>query len=165
VPEDRKLAGLILQMNIAQNISLANITKIEHWGFLNESLENSMAKKYLSELNIKAASPHQIVEELSGGNQQKVVLAKWLATQPNILLLDEPTRGIDVKAKNEIYKLIGNLASSGIAIVMISSELPEILSISDRIIVLSEGKISGEFSPTAATEEKLLEAAIPKSLV
>ena len=122
-----------------------------------------MAQDYVDRLKIKTPSLKQVVENLSGGNQQKVIIAKWLATNPKILLLDEPTRGIDVNAKNEIYKLINELAQAGLAIVMVSSELPEIMAIADRIIVLSEGKQTAEFSPAQATEESIMRAAIPKS--
>ena len=122
-----------------------------------------MAQDYVERLRIKAPSVQQVVENLSGGNQQKVIIAKWLATNPRILLLDEPTRGIDVNAKNEIYRLICELTQAGLAIVMVSSELPEIMAIADRIIVLSEGKQTAEFSISQATEELIMKAAIPKS--
>jgi ribose transport system ATP-binding protein len=105
----------------------------------------------------------QIVENLSGGNQQKVVIAKWLVTNPRVLLLDEPTRGIDINAKNEIYRLISELAKAGLAILMVSSELPEIMAVADRIIVLSEGRQTAEFTSSTATEELIMKAAIPKS--
>ena len=163
VPEDRKLQGLIIEMSVRDNISLASVEQAERWGFLNNRLEKKLANDYIDRLKIKAASVRQKVANLSGGNQQKVVVAKWLATKPRVILLDEPTRGIDVNAKNQIYKLISELAAAGLAIVMVSSELPEILAISDRIIVLSEGRQTGSFSPSEATEEILLKAAIPKS--
>jgi ribose transport system ATP-binding protein len=114
-------------------------------------------------LRIKTPSVKQRVENLSGGNQQKVVIAKWLATNPRVLLLDEPTRGIDINAKNEIYRLISELAKAGLAILMVSSELPEIMAIADRIVVLSEGKQTAEFASSKATEELIMKAAIPKS--
>ncbi len=161
VPEDRKLQGLIIEMSVRDNITLASIEQIEQWGFLNNRLEKRLANDYINRLKIKAASVRQKVGNLSGGNQQKVVIAKALATKPRVLLLDEPTRGVDVNAKNEIYKLISELAEAGLGIVMVSSELPEILAISDRIIVLSEGRQTGSFSPSEATEEILLKAAIP----
>lgn len=163
VPEDRKLQGLIIEMSVRDNISLASIRQAEKWGFLSNRLEKRLADDYVNRLKIKTASVRQTVGNLSGGNQQKVVIAKWLATKPRVILLDEPTRGIDVNAKNEIYKLISELAAAGLGIVMVSSELPEILAISDRIIVLSEGRQTGSFSPSEATEEILLGAAIPKS--
>ena len=118
----------------------------------------------MNRLRIKAASERQSVKDLSGGNQQKVVIAKWLATKPKVLLLDEPTRGIDVNAKNEIYKLISELAAAGLTIIMSSSELPEIMTIADRIIVLSEGRQTAEFPRVSATEESILKAALPRSL-
>jgi len=163
VPEDRKLQGLIIEMSVRDNISLASIEQAERWGFLNHRLEKRLANDYIGRLKIKTASVGQKVANLSGGNQQKVVIAKWLATKPKVILLDEPTRGVDVNAKNEIYKLISELATAGLGIIMVSSELPEILAISDRIIVLSEGRQTGSFSPSQASEEILLKAAIPKS--
>lgn len=161
VPEDRKLQGLILEMSVGASISLASIEQTERLGFLSNRLEKALAKNYIDRLRIRTASERQVVEALSGGNQQKVVIAKWLATKPRILLLDEPTRGIDVNTKNEIYRLISELAEADLAIIMISSELPEIMTIADRIIVLSEGKQTAEFSRAEASEEAILKAAIP----
>ena len=161
VPEDRKLQGLILEMSVGASISLASIEQTERFGFLSNRLETALAKNYIDRLRIRTTSARQVVEALSGGNQQKVVIAKWLATKPMILLLDEPTRGIDVNAKNEIYRLISELAEADLAIIMISSELPEIMTIADRIIVLSEGKQTAEFSRAEASEEAILKAAIP----
>ncbi len=163
ITEDRKLEGLVSQMTVAASISLASIEQAEHFGFLSNRLETRLAQDYVERLRIKTQSIQQVVENLSGGNQQKVIIAKWLATKPRILLLDEPTRGIDVNAKNEIYRLISELTQSGLAIVMVSSELPEIMAIADRIIVLSEGKQIAEFSHLQATEELIMKAAIPKS--
>ena len=124
--------------------------------------ETALAKKYIGELAIKTSSVKQVARNLSGGNQQKIVLAKWLATKPLVLMLDEPTRGIDINAKNEIYKLILQLADEGLGIIVVSSELPEILAISDRILVLTEGCLTASFTRSEATEEKILKAAIPK---
>jgi ribose transport system ATP-binding protein len=163
VTEDRKLEGLILDMSVAENISLASLKQTERFGFLSGAIENRLAQDYVERLRIKTPSVKQIVENLSGGNQQKVVITKWLATNPRVLLLDEPTRGIDINAKNEIYRLISELAREGLAIVMVSSELPEIMAIADRIIVLSEGKKTAEFPHSQATEEMIMKAAIPKS--
>ncbi len=163
VTEDRKLEGLILDMSVAANISLASLEQTERFGFLSGAIGNRLARDYIERLRIKTPSVKQIVENLSGGNQQKVVIAKWLATNPRILLLDEPTRGIDINAKNEIYRLISDLAKAGLAILMVSSELPEIMAIADRIIVLSEGKQTAEFTSSEATEELIMKAAIPKS--
>lgn len=164
VPEDRKLSGLILQMTVSQNITLACLKKLSRAGFVSATEERKLTKEYVNRLGIKTPSLRQLVQNLSGGNQQKVVLAKWLALKPKVLILDEPTRGIDVNAKAEIYALINQLAKSGIAIVLVSSELPEILAMSDRIMVMSEGQKTGEFRKEEATEEKLLKAAIPRSL-
>lgn len=163
VPEDRKRQGLVLDMSVAASVSLASIGQIERFGFLSNRLERALTDSYIDRLHIKTASQAQSVKNLSGGNQQKVVIAKWLATKPKVLLLDEPTRGIDVNAKNEIYKLISELVAAGLAIVMSSSELPEIMTIADRIIVLSEGRKTAEFSRAAATEESILKAALPRS--
>jgi ribose transport system ATP-binding protein len=133
-------------------------------GFLNSNKEASLAKKYTDDLKIKTSSDKQLAKNLSGGNQQKIVLAKWLATKPKILMLDEPTRGIDINAKNEIYKLILQLADEGLGILVVSSELPEILAVSDRILVMSEGSITAEFAANEATEDNILKAAIPKTI-
>lgn len=155
--EDRKLEGLVLGMDVGKNISL---TTLPEFDLLRSKNENAEAKIYVKSLNIKTPTIHTLCQNLSGGNQQKVVLAKWLSTEPKILLMDEPTRGIDINAKNEIYKLIEKLASEGLSIIVASSEIPELLAISDRILVMADGKISGEFSTEEATEEKLLKAAI-----
>jgi len=163
-PEDRKRQGLVMDMSVAASISLASIEKVERFGFLSDRLERGLARGYIDNLTIKTASEREPVRNLSGGNQQKVVIAKWLATSPKVLLLDEPTRGIDVNAKNQIYRLIGELAAAGLAIVMISSELPEIMTIADRLVVLSEGRQTAEFSRLEATEESILKAALPQSL-
>ncbi len=160
VPEDRKLDGLVLNMSVAQNTSLVSVKQIEKNGFLSSKKEKQLAEHFIDSLKIKTPSSGQPVQNLSGGNQQKVVLAKWLAIHPQVLLLDEPTRGIDINAKNEIYQLINELAGSGLGILVVSSELPEILAISDRIYVLAQGRITGEFSQDQASEEKLLKAAI-----
>lgn len=159
VTEDRKAEGLVLGMDVEENISL---TTLPSGGLVNKNKEAQLAQKYISELNIKTPSAQQLCLNLSGGNQQKVVLAKWLATQPDILMLDEPTRGIDINAKNEIYVLIKALAAEGKGILIASSEIPEILALSDRILVLSSGKITAEFAAHEATEEKLLQSALPK---
>jgi len=160
VPEDRKLQGLILNMNIAKNTSMACLQNLSSFGFIKKKKEVQLGKKYISELKTAVPSANIAVEKLSGGNQQKVVLAKWLATHPKVLLLDEPTRGIDVGAKSEIYKLIRELAEQGMGIVVVSSELPEILAISDTILVLSESKLTATFSREEASEEKIMNAAI-----
>lgn len=157
VTEDRKTEGLVLSMNVASNISL---TTLPGNSLLNEKSEQQLAKDYISALAIKTPSAKQLCVNLSGGNQQKVVLAKWLATNPRILMLDEPTRGIDINAKNEIYEIIKKLAGEGKSIVIVSSEIPELLALADRILVMSEGKLKAEFSAEDANEDKLLKAAI-----
>ena len=162
-PEDRKELGLILGMSVEENMTLASLDKVQYLGFLKSKDGERVAEKYVNRLRIKTPSVKQKVNNLSGGNQQKVILGKWLATEPLVLLLDEPTRGIDVNAKKEIYSLIDELTSQGLAVVMVSSELPEILGLSDRIIVMSEGKLTAEFTRADATEELLLNAALPKS--
>lgn len=163
VPEDRKKDGLVLELNVKTNISLTTLDEIEEAGLLNYRKEAALAKKYIDDLQIKTFSEKQPARNLSGGNQQKIVLAKWLATKPKVLMLDEPTRGIDIRAKNEIYKLILKLADEGLGIIVVSSELPEILAISDRILVMSEGSLTAEYSIAEATENKILNAAIPKT--
>lgn len=160
VPEDRKLQGLILNMDVAQNTSLACLDKVLSYNLISTKKENELSLNYIKSLNTKVPSPKIEVSKLSGGNQQKVVIGKWLATSPKILLLDEPTRGIDIGAKTEIYKLINDLAKQGMGIVVVSSELPEILAVSDNILVLSESKLTGEFSQSEANEEKLMHAAL-----
>jgi ribose transport system ATP-binding protein len=164
IPEDRKRDGLVLQMDVQENIGLVNMDKIERLGFLMKGKEAALAEKYIGELGIKGAATGKPVRNLSGGNQQKVVLAKWLACGPRLLLLDEPTRGIDIQAKKEIYKLILHLASEGLGILLVSSELPEVLALSDKILVLSEGVLRKTFSGEEATEDSILEAALPQTI-
>jgi ribose transport system ATP-binding protein len=161
IPEDRKCDGLVLDMDIAGNISLASMKNILKFGLLHKTMERKQADAYRDKLNIKSYSSRQAAVKLSGGNQQKVVLSKWLVTNPKVLLLDEPTRGIDINAKNEIYKLMDELASQGIAIVVVSSELPEIMAVSDRIITICEGKLTGEFNRNEFSDDKILKAALP----
>jgi ribose transport system ATP-binding protein len=163
VPEDRKKDGLILGLSVRSNICLTTLGNMQTMGLLNKKKETALAKKYTGDLRIKTSSDKQLAKNLSGGNQQKIVLAKWLATKPKLLMLDEPTRGIDINAKNEIYKLIIQLADEGLGIIVVSSELPEILAISDRILVMAEGRITAEFAAGEATEDNILKAAIPKT--
>ncbi len=160
VPEDRKKDGLVLGMDVQTNISLTALAAVERAGFLSQQKESTLAKKYIADLQIKTPSEKQTAKNLSGGNQQKIVLSKWLATHPKLLMLDEPTRGIDVNAKNEIYKLILQLADEGMGILVVSSELPEILAISDRILVLCEGVLTAEMAVQDASEDSILKAAI-----
>ncbi len=162
-PEDRKNDGLVLGMSVAQNISLSCCERVSTARLLQRRQEDQLASDYIARLAIKTPSLQQAVQNLSGGNQQKVVLAKCLATNPRVLLLDEPTRGIDIGAKQEIYRLIRELASQGLAVVLVSSEMPELLALSHRILVLSEGKLTGEFKAAEATQGLLLKAALPSS--
>ncbi|MEA5405099.1 sugar ABC transporter ATP-binding protein [Arcicella sp. DC2W] len=160
VSEDRKKDGIVPELSVKQNICITTLPDLLSNGVLDNRKENNLADKYIQELRIKTSSSDQLIKNLSGGNQQKAILAKWLATKPKVLLLDEPTRGIDVNAKAEIYKLINQLAESGLGIIMISSELPEIFAVSDRVIVLSDGKVTGNYTISEASEEILLKAAI-----
>jgi ribose transport system ATP-binding protein len=160
LPEDRKKDGLVLNMEVKKNISLPCLEEVETMGLLNDKKESLLAKKYIQQLGIKTPSEDQITKNLSGGNQQKIVLAKWLERNPKILLLDEPTRGIDVNAKNEMYKLMQELAGKGMGIVMVSSELTEILTVSNRILVMAEGRITASMNANDATEDNILKAAI-----
>jgi ribose transport system ATP-binding protein len=164
VPEDRKKDGLVLGMDVRTNISLTALDEMEKAGFLSNNKEAALAHTYINELKIKTSSDKQAAGNLSGGNQQKIVLAKWLAKKPMLLLLDEPTRGVDINAKNEIYKLILRLADEGLGIIMVSSELPEILAVSDRVLVLSEGNLTAEIPIAGATESSILKAAISKTI-
>ncbi|MEN6579077.1 MAG: ATP-binding cassette domain-containing protein [Anaerolineaceae bacterium] len=160
VTEDRKGNGLILIEDVKQNISLANLKEITVGGVINENEEILVANKYCSELNIKTPTVQQKVRNLSGGNQQKVSLGKWLFVKPGIMILDEPTRGIDVGAKYEIYTIMNSLVEQGMSIIMISSELPEILGMSDRIYVMSAGKIKGEMPVEDASQESIMALAV-----
>lgn len=159
VPEDRKGLGLVLMHSIRRNLSLPSLPRLSRYGVVQETLVNRLVQTYMERLRIKAPSPNQLVENLSGGNQQKVVLAKWLAVRPRVLILDEPTRGIDVQTRAEVYELVHELASRGMAILLISSETAEILRESDRIVVLHEGQVMGELSAEAATEQRLVSLA------
>ncbi len=159
VTEDRKAQGLFLQLPVQWNISIAGLSQVVKRWILRHKLEKAMAQQYIDQLRIKAPSLSGAVETLSGGNQQKVILAKWMSTKPTILLLDDPTRGVDVGAKAEIYHLMNQFAEQGIGVIMVSSELPEILAMSDRILVLSEGRMVAEFSREEASEEKIMTAA------
>jgi len=164
VPEDRKLHGLVLNQTIKSNISITVLKQLENWGLiLNGKKEKELSKNYINQLGIKTNSDTAAAKSLSGGNQQKIVLAKWLATNPQVLLLDEPTRGIDINAKAEIYKLMKSLAATGMGIVMVSSELPEILAVSDRVLVLCEGELTASIPIEEATEAGILKYALHKN--
>ncbi|MEN6524573.1 MAG: ATP-binding cassette domain-containing protein [Anaerolineaceae bacterium] len=160
VTEDRKGNGLILIEDVKQNITLANLKEIAQHGIINENDEIVIANEYKTSLNIKTPSIEQKVRNLSGGNQQKVSLGKWLFVKPGVMILDEPTRGIDVGAKYEIYTIMNSLVEKGMSIIMISSELPEILGMSDRVYVMSAGRINGELPIEEATQEKIMEMAV-----
>jgi ribose transport system ATP-binding protein len=162
-PEDRKADGLVLDASVAKNVSLASLDALTRFGFVSRRREDSRGRDAVARLGIKTPSIAQAVGALSGGNQQKVVLAKGLACGPRVLLLDEPTRGIDVGAKREIYGLIDDLSRQGLAVLVASSELPEVLAISDRILVLAEGRMTAEFTRAEATEQAVLHAAIPRA--
>ena len=162
-PEDRKADGLVLAASVAKNVSLASLDTLTRFGFVSRRREDSRGRDAVARLGIKTPSIAQAVGALSGGNQQKVVLAKGLACGPRVLLLDEPTRGIDVGAKREIYALIDDLSRQGLAVLVASSELPEVLAISDRILVLAEGRMTAEFTRAEATEQAVLHAAIPRA--
>jgi ribose transport system ATP-binding protein len=159
VPEDRKSEGLISIQSIKHNISLTGLRLLSRMGFIRGSSETSLARTSSSQLSIKSSSEEAEVSTLSGGNQQKVVLAKWLWLKPSILILDEPTRGIDVGAKSEIHTLITNLAQNNVAVLLISSELPEVLRLADRIYVMRDGTITGELQRSEASQESIMHLA------
>lgn len=160
VPEDRRRHGVILDMSVATNATLASLNKLFKNGFLRFETEQKMAREFSQRLGVKTASIDTLAKNLSGGNQQKVALARWLMTDPKILILDEPTQGIDVGAKSEIYQLIVKLAENGLAILMISSETPEILGMSDRVAVMAKGEIVAILNREEATPYALLELAL-----
>ena len=164
VPEDRKLQGLILNQSVNKNISLTILDQLQNWGImLNHAKEKALSAEFITRLGIKTSSGNNAAQNLSGGNQQKIVIAKWLATNPKILLLDEPTRGIDINAKSEIYKLMKSLAENGMGIIMVSSELPEILAVSDRVLVICEGALTANLPIDNTTEQEILKYAIHKN--
>jgi rhamnose transport system ATP-binding protein len=160
VPEDRRRHGVIQQMSLTTNTSLAVISRISNHGFLHREAELTLTTDFIDKLEIHTASPFAPAGTLSGGNQQKVALSRWLATEPSIIILDEPTQGVDVGAKSEIHKLMGDLAERGFGILLISSEMSEILGMSDRIAVMQAGKITCTLDRTEATQEKILTAAL-----
>jgi rhamnose transport system ATP-binding protein len=153
VPEDRGVQGLVRPMTVRENFSLAALAKVAFAGFIDRAAERKLAEEGVARFSVKTSSLEQVVGKLSGGNQQKIVLGKWLANRPKLLILDEPTRGIDVGAKAEIHRLMGELAGQGLAILMISSELPEVLGMSDRVLVMREGRLVAEFPRAQATQE------------
>lgn len=165
VPEDRKEQGLILDLTVAENICMAIPKKLSIFGVISKKREGMFASQYVNQLSIRTPSIEQPVKYLSGGNQQRVVIAKWLAINPKVLLVDEPTRGIDVGAKAEIYLLLNELTKQGLAIVMVSSELPEILAMSDRILVMYQGRLQAELYGKNATEEEVMRHAIDHTTI
>ncbi|MCM3718404.1 sugar ABC transporter ATP-binding protein [Fictibacillus phosphorivorans] len=156
ITEDRKTEGLVLDFTIRDNMALPNLTSFSKKGFIDDKTENEFVDLLIKRLRIKTQSGETNAKDLSGGNQQKVVIAKWIGIGPKVLILDEPTRGVDVGAKREIYQLMNELTDRGVAIIMVSSELPEVIGMSDRILVVHEGKISGELSKNEATQEKIM---------
>jgi ABC-type sugar transport system ATPase subunit len=159
-PEDRKRMALVLMRSVLENATLPILGKLSRAGFVRSRLERAVGQEYVDRLRIRTPSLEQEVSKLSGGNQQKVVIARWLATNPRVLILDEPTRGIDVGAKAEIYTLIDELAGAGMGVLMISSELPEVLGLADRILVMQNGRITGELTAEEATERAIMELAM-----
>ncbi|MCC8179902.1 MAG: sugar ABC transporter ATP-binding protein, partial [Planctomycetes bacterium] len=160
VPEDRKNQGLILNMTVRDNITMATVKKLSNRIFLNRGNEEKHSQRYIRDLNIKTPSSRQLAKNLSGGNQQKVVLGKWLGTDPDILIFDEPTRGIDVGAKQEIYRLMDDIVKSGKSILMISSEMEELMGMSDRVVVLSKGRVTGEVERRDFSQERIMRHAV-----
>ena len=163
VPEDRAIAGIFRSLSVEQNITAAVPDQIAPSGFIRRSLEKGIAEAEVTRMSIRLASQRQPIGELSGGNQQKAILARWLLTDPEVLILDEPTRGIDIGVKAEFYDMIGALAASGRAILLISSELPELLALCDRILVMSEGRLTANIPRAEATQEAIMFAAVPKT--
>ncbi|MCD6032833.1 MAG: rbsA, partial [Thermomicrobiales bacterium] len=159
VPEDRKLQALVLSLAIRENLSLSLLDRLSRFGVVRLAAERALARRMVDALRVRTPSIEQKVLNLSGGNQQKVVIAKWLALHPKILVMDEPTRGIDIGAKAEVHGLMHQLAADGVAILMISSELPEIIHMSDRILVMRQGRITGELARADATQEAVMTLA------
>ncbi|MGW8482145.1 sugar ABC transporter ATP-binding protein [Microbacterium sp. NPDC055903] len=159
VPEDRRRQGLVIDAGVGGNIALAIRRRLAKWGLITTGIENRAAKEWASRLEVKTHALDTVAATLSGGNQQKVVLAKWLATDPKVLIIDEPTRGIDVGTKSEVHRLLSQLAGEGMGIVMISSELPEVLGMADRVLVMREGRITAEIDRADATSENVMFAA------
>ena len=159
VPEDRKTQGLVLGMPVLNNTTLTILDRLSSWSVLQRGNRQKVADEYVDRLAVKTPSTSQLVRYLSGGNQQKVVIAKWLASQARILIFDEPTRGIDVGAKVEVRALINELAKQGVCVILISSELPEVLGMCDRVMVMHEGRVTGDFEAVWTSEEEILHYA------
>jgi ABC-type sugar transport system ATPase subunit len=159
VPEDRKLLSLFMDLTVSFNMSVAELPHMTRSGIINYRQVNTVAERFVEKLDIKLASLEQPARSLSGGNQQKTILARWLATQPKLLIMDEPTHGVDVGAKVEIYELMRNLADQGISLLLISSELPEILTMSDRVVVMHEGHVTGVLERNQCDEQTIMRYA------
>jgi rhamnose transport system ATP-binding protein len=162
VPEDRATAGIFRTLPVEQNITAAVPRQIAPSGLIRGAIERRLSSDSVRKLRIRLASLRQPIGELSGGNQQKSILARWLLTDPSVLILDEPTRGIDIGVKAEFYDMIGELAASGRAILLISSELPELLALCDRVLVMSEGRLTANLARSEATQESIMHAAVPQ---
>jgi ribose transport system ATP-binding protein len=160
IPEDRKLQGLVLPFSVESNISMASFRKFSRFGFLRGSVERAIAARHVKALAIKTPSPRVPVRNLSGGNQQKCIVGRWMELSPRIFIMDEPTRGIDVGAKYEIYTLMKQIAERGGAVILISSELPEVLSMSNRVLTIFEGRVTGELLPQSATADEIMSSAL-----
>lgn len=159
VTEDRKSEGLIVDFTVEENVSMTNFSSISNKGLISSTKERSLYKQMVERLGIRTSGPTQTAKSLSGGNQQKVVIAKWLGIEPELLILDEPTRGVDVGAKKEIYSIINELADRGVAILMISSELPEVIGMADRVLVMREGKLTADLPKSEMTQERIMHYA------
>jgi ribose transport system ATP-binding protein len=164
VPEDRRNTGLVVDMSVMENLTLPDLERHSHCGIIRRKSEIQAAQTQCSESNIKASTIYMHAKNLSGGNQQKIVLAKWLSLKPKVMLLDEPTRGIDIGSKEEIYKLLRTLSEKGIIVLLISSDMEEVMSVCDRVMVMHEGQISGILTQNECTEEKLMNLAVGKSV-
>jgi ABC-type sugar transport system ATPase subunit len=164
IPEDRQVNGLALKLPIAFNITMPDLGRVSHYGVVNKPSENTLAEDYRQRLRIKCQSTRQFSGRLSGGNQQKIVIAKWAARGARIFLFDEPTRGIDVAAKLEVFEEMDRLAKAGAAILMVSSELPELIQVADRILVMSQGRLTGEL-PGKTSQEEIMRLAAPANAV
>ena len=158
-PEDRKEAGLFLTMDVASNISVAVLDRVSEGGMVSSARSDALARRFIEDLHIVTPSVRAQLANLSGGNQQKVMLAKWLALDPALLIVDEPTRGVDVGARAEIYRILRTLAARGVALLVVSSDLPEVLALADRIVVMADGRTVGELDGPSADEEAVLRLA------
>jgi rhamnose transport system ATP-binding protein len=158
VPEDRRQQGLVMEMSVTRNISLASMSRLQRGGLIFARAEREFGAEWAKRLQVKYGSASSPVSMLSGGNQQKVVLAKWLARKPSLLIVDEPTRGIDIGTKTEVHRLISSLAKDGVAVLAISSELPEVLTLADRILVMHEGRLAATIARADASEEAIVAA-------